>query len=422
MLRPGDTFGRLFGRPGRKLAIALALTTFAVATSLAIAATGRERSLAVYPPQIIPIKFDVKGHATHLKEGADCLTCHDTARKSVKAADNLLPGHSAPGKHHADCESCHDIEKAAQGKKVDPPSACADCHVGFDETVRKEPPKVVFPQPNLIFDHKVHVDKKIRCESCHGEMKDLELATRQQLPKMETCLVCHEGTFASAACATCHRVTPSGRLQVSFASGIMRPTQGNPFGMDHGPRFELTHGTRAALERNACMDCHAENECQFCHDSLQKPLAVHPNDYITTHPVQARMDSTRCDSCHRMQSFCTACHERVGVSMDADRGLKARNLKVHNDYTSWVDAPAPGVSTLGHHAVVASRDIKQCMACHREESCISCHATSAVPTASRFVNPHPAGFDKACKALAAKNDRACLKCHSNSDLQARGCR
>ena len=115
--------------------------------------------------------------------------------------------------------------------------------------------------------------------------------------------------------------------------------QGNPLGLDHGPRYEFTHGNRASVDRQTCMSCHAESYCQTCHDALQKPLSVHPNDFITLHPVQARQDSTRCSSCHRMQSFCASCHERTGVGMDADRSLRPRNVKVHPDYTAWVETP-----------------------------------------------------------------------------------
>ncbi|MFZ5469146.1 MAG: cytochrome c3 family protein [Myxococcota bacterium] len=399
--------------------VVAAVVALLFGAGLALAATGRERSLAVYPPQVMPLSFD---HGQHIEDGAECESCHDAARTSVRAVDMLLPGYSLnkKGKRdiHAECESCHDIEAARKsGKEVDPPAKCEVCHVGYNPKTPKDVVKVQFPAPNLLFDHKVHVDKKIECKSCHTDMLDIGLATRQHLPKMETCLICHEGTFASAACDVCHSTLPSGKLQVGFVQGVMRPTQGNPFGIDHGPRYELTHGTRAALDRKICSECHAERDCQTCHDSLQKPLAVHPNDYVLLHPVQARMDSTKCDSCHRAQSFCTACHERSGLSMDADRTLRPRNVKIHPDYQQWVEVLGPQ-----HHAIVAARDIKQCMACHREESCMACHATSAANPASRGTNPHPSGFTPLCKSVASKNDRPCLKCHTADDLVQKGCR
>ena len=372
------------------------------------AATGRERSLAVYPPQRMPLLFD---HAVHLEAGAECVSCHDPARKSVKASDLFLPA-------HPECESCHDIEAAKAGKKVDPPSACQTCHVGFEQTVSRDVTHVEFPSPNILFNHKVHVDRKVECKVCHSDMTDVGLATRQQLPKMQTCLVCHNGEVAPSECRTCHLTQPSsGRLQLNFTSGLLRPIQGDPFGLDHGPRYEFTHGTRAKLDRAVCSQCHAERECQSCHDSLQKPISVHPNDFITLHPLQARMQITKCDSCHRMQSFCIACHERVGIGLDSDPSLRSHNVKVHPDYNAWVEVFGPQ-----HHSIAASRDINQCIACHREESCLACHASNAIVSTSRSTNPHPTGFAVGCKALAAKNDRACLKCHTEPELVAHRCR
>src|SRR5262249_14996595 len=121
-----------------------------VGAGVAIAASGRERSLAIYPAQNIPLRFD---HGVHLSGGADCTTCHDAARKSTRASDRNLP-------KHPECEQCHDIQAAARGKKVDPPATCGYCHPGFDPSVRKEPAPVDFPTPNLKFNHKVHVDKR----------------------------------------------------------------------------------------------------------------------------------------------------------------------------------------------------------------------------------------------------------------------
>ncbi len=87
----------------------------------------------------------------------------------------------------------------------------------------------------------------------------------------------------------------------------------------------------------------------MCHDSMQKPLSIHPNDYITLHPIQAKMDSMNCQACHRYQSFCAACHERVGIGLNSDPSLRARNVSVHGDYTKWVQAGPD------NHAVAAAR-------------------------------------------------------------------
>ena len=52
----------------------------------------------------------------------------------------------------------------------------------------------------------------------------------------------------------------------------------------------------------------------------------------------------RSESCHKPfirfhAGVMAACHERTGVGMDADRSLRPRNVKVHPDYTAWVEVP-----------------------------------------------------------------------------------
>ncbi|HEX8536155.1 MAG TPA: cytochrome c3 family protein, partial [Cystobacter sp.] len=110
-----------------------------VVAGLTWAATAHERSLAIYPAQRIPVRFD---HKQHLEAGAECSTCHDSARKSASVKDRNLPGHE-------ECETCHDLAAASKGAKTDPPSACNVCHPGFDATVHLAPPKLDAPPANL---------------------------------------------------------------------------------------------------------------------------------------------------------------------------------------------------------------------------------------------------------------------------------
>jgi len=46
----------------------------------------------------------------------------------------------------------------------------------------------------------------------------------------------------------------------------------------------------ASVDRQTCMSCHAESYCQSCHDALQKPLSVHPNDYLTNFERKYRIE------------------------------------------------------------------------------------------------------------------------------------
>jgi hypothetical protein len=113
--------------------------------------------------------------------------------------------------------------------------------------------------------------------------------------------------------------------------------------------------------------------------------------------VPARQDEPRCDACHRRQTFCTACHERMGIGNNADPQFRDPTADVHP--VGWL-TPGPL-----HHGVQASRNISQCASCHREEQCLQCHATAF------GVRPHPPGFRDNCGSTLRKNERACHKCH-----------
>ncbi len=376
------------------------------------------RSLAVYPAQRIPLAFD---HRRHLAIDARCELCHDAARRSASSLDVNLP-------HHPECAGCHEIEKAKNLKPGDPPleppADCLTCHPGFDATVAKAPLAVDLPGPNLRFPHDKHVARGIGCGACHPGMAEVGLATRDQLPRMETCLACHDGTQASSACSTCHPARARGApLTVEFPNTRekLRPAAGDPFGLDHGVRFDRNHGARARMEQDRCAACHAQSECLACHDGTARSLTVHPNDYAVAHPVQARQDSVRCDACHRRQTFCIACHERAGLGRDADPAFRAKGLRVHPDFDVWVRTRGPQ-----HHAVAASRDIGACASCHREDTCMSCHSATRVdpawdPAVTGF-SPHPPGFKDGCRALAARNSRVCAKCHAAAENVAARCR
>src|SRR5206468_1029785 len=103
-------------------------------------------------------------------------------------------------------------------KEAKIPARCDACHPGW----QGEGPlaRVSVPPPHLKFNHKIHVSQGIKCQQCHGAMTAVELATRNELPRMSLCLRCHVGgTKPPSRCSTCHLTMPSGTMQVSFDEG-----------------------------------------------------------------------------------------------------------------------------------------------------------------------------------------------------------
>lgn len=369
----------------------------------------------VYPRQKLTIRFN---HKKHMDKdlGLSCVACHTQAKTSVKADDRMMP-------KPTQCDSCHGSDhddlasvKAGDGQM----GACTQCHAGYAPSMGNDVLRMELPTARLSSNHKVHADRNINCEQCHGAVQELELATREQLPRMKGCFQCHamEGPARGAAsndCTVCHVKEPSGVMKASFQEGKLTPPRwmGN---LQHTADFLDRHRKVAADNSKACGSCHQETFCTDCHDGRVRPRNVHPNDYLSLHPVEARLDNPRCVSCHQEQQFCLPCHQRAGVTMTGSPGSQRGQGRFHPPAKVFTELPR----TREHHAWEAQRNIQACVSCHTERDCATCHASRGV--GGRGFNPHPAGFVSKCATAMRKNDRACLVCHDPSDPDLQSCR
>lgn len=357
-----------------------------------------ERSFAVYPKQEIPLKFS---HRRHLKAGMNCVSCHEKAKTSDKVSDRLLPAGRS-------CDNCHGAQHPP------PPKAkrqCAMCHqvdrLGLvSKTVTHEPAR-------LRFSHRAHRDSD--CSRCHGDLGQVDLATREHLPTEANCLSCHDGKKQSNACQLCHPRSGAGRLKIASnrARGVQAlvPRGDRRGALAHDLRFVYDHAAIATAQRSTCMGCHAERFCSDCHGQGTRPMQIHPAGYLGTHGIGASFNSDSCMSCHQRATDCRACHLRFGIS---DR----RSL-----LTPQADAPKslrfhpPNYATLAGpqvHAADARTNIAACASCHSEDTCLACHATTQVARPGLSANPHGANFVASgrCSSLSKHNRRTCLKCHA----------
>ena len=392
-------------------------------------------SALIYPGETIPLKFD---HAAHARIGATCDGCHIAAAASTLASDNLIPPEAA-------CRNCHKIDRAQPAKVVpkgDGAARCDACHVQvimgtpgpgwMPPAPGAPPPPVVLPRPNLKFNHRIHAARGIACALCHANADAEAMVTRADLPMMATCLGCHDGKQATTRCTACHLAEADGRLRVKLetaatiaagGTGLLMPS-GAMKGLDaHSPTFRTDHG-HVGREETYCLTCHKRNDCIDCHGGVVKPPDIHPADYVTLHVVDARKNTPDCSTCHRLQTFCVGCHQRTGVSSDPEGGLPGR--RPNNPFGTgtglkqfhppgWARDAGGAVITAPRpqsHAIQAQRNIRTCVSCHREESCLACH--SADPTRGPVISPHGPNFGSTarCRFLSARNKRACLKCHA----------
>jgi hypothetical protein len=167
---------------------------------------------------------------------------------------------------------------------------------------------------------------------------------------------------------------------------------------DHSVDWMRRHGAMALGQGADCAVCHGEQDCVQCHvESLDTAYAVHPPNYAVVHSVDARQGLMDCTSCHRLDTFCQACHAESGVSPDVEYGPPA-GMEFHPP--DWLDPMAPE-----NHGTMARRDIMDCASCHIEQDCISCHVG---------INPHPPEFRFDCDRLLDVDPTACTQCHIES--------
>jgi c(7)-type cytochrome triheme protein len=134
------------------------------------------------PQQPIPYS-----HKTHLALGLKCSQCHE----------NADPGAFMGFPDEGFCMGCHRAEKA------DSPYI-QKLAAAFHE--KKPIPWVrVYKIPtDIYFSHRVHTAAGVKCETCHGPVRQRTVITREVVHNMKSCMACHAATKARNDCTACH--------------------------------------------------------------------------------------------------------------------------------------------------------------------------------------------------------------------------
>lgn len=180
------------------LKIRLPLTLFVIVVSfmLTFYISRAERDSIGYSPEQ-PIKFSHKLHTGTMS--IDCQYCHTGVTKGRAA---LVPSVNI-------CMNCHSI-----ARKDRPEIIKLTRYYNEDEPI---PWKRVHKVPEYAyFNHSVHVNKGIQCETCHGNVRDMDVIKQVKGFTMTACLDCHRepGKYVSYLtnikkgpenCFACHR-------------------------------------------------------------------------------------------------------------------------------------------------------------------------------------------------------------------------
>jgi hypothetical protein len=157
---------------GKKVGVAIVLLALVGAAALAVEYFPSASNQGYTPEQ--PIPFSHKLHAGDNK--IPCMYCHSSVEKSRHAG---VPPVST-------CMNCHSVVK------LDSPHI-QKIHTAFKEGKPIEWIRVHELPDYVYFPHKRHVAKGIACETCHGNVKEMERVNQASALTMGWCMECHRG-------------------------------------------------------------------------------------------------------------------------------------------------------------------------------------------------------------------------------------
>jgi hypothetical protein len=165
------------------------LATFLLVVLVLAAGLLFTRARVLATPQQ-PIDYS---HRTHVEAGVGCLFCHSSALRSPVAG---IPSVQK-------CMGCHAVV-ATDSPEIQELA-------GYWERDEPIPWSRVNIQPDFVyFDHQPHLGAAINCESCHGDVGQMDLTRPVVKMDMGWCLDCHleqspEKVARLADCLACHK-------------------------------------------------------------------------------------------------------------------------------------------------------------------------------------------------------------------------
>lgn len=144
----------------------------------------------VYAAPEQPIAYS---HQVHIEAGVQCLFCHSNALRSPIAG---IPSVQK-------CMGCHAV--------IDPDNPEIQKVTQFYENGQPIPWVRINEQPEFVyFDHQPHLGAGLNCETCHGNVGQMNVTRQVAKMDMGWCLDCHlnqpeEKVARLSDCLTCHK-------------------------------------------------------------------------------------------------------------------------------------------------------------------------------------------------------------------------
>lgn len=308
-------------------------------------------------------------HHLHIVEqGISCEDCH-----SVGASGRpTFPDHDT-------CSVCHDID-------IDNPSSdCMLCHVLDPASVAAEDwmaVEVVHSpehEGKFQFDHTPYASDAESCAKCHTEVTGSKSSTDDLRGTHDTLFPALQSLGMNTQdCQLCH----------TEMSGSQPPSS------HMRPGFLQSHGAEYQSDPQMCMTCHAQNDCDTCHRTMEPQSHQRP-EWLHSHGKLGTFNEQQCMMCHS-DSSCQECHATT----------------MPKDHTNFFRTRS--------HGKIAEWDRDRCMVCHKQDYCEACHIGAApkvvsqpfhTPGADCLLCHSPASPVRPLRRHGPMPNESCLKCH-----------
>lgn len=142
-----------------------------------------------------PIEFPHSLHAG--VRGIDCAYCHRGAEKGYQSGVPSV----------TDCWQCHQglVGQGSNNQPVIERPGVKELKQFVDDRREIKWFKYYDMPEHVKFAHKAHINAKIECTECHGDVANQEVIKMKQKPTMGWCVSCHREKNAPTDCTTCHR-------------------------------------------------------------------------------------------------------------------------------------------------------------------------------------------------------------------------
>jgi len=176
-----------------------------------------------------------------------------------------------------DCRYCHTSVENSSFAGIPPTKTCMNCHsqiwtnAPMLEPVRdsyRTGKSLVWTRLNdlpdyVYFDHSIHINKGVGCNSCHGPVNKMPLMYAEASLQMEWCLNCHR---APEKFLRPHKVAGRPNEDQIFNMDYQEPSSARPVVLEDGKSFtdQIQLGTylknvnhvRSVMDITSCNTCH----------------------------------------------------------------------------------------------------------------------------------------------------------------------